>query len=339
MADNVAVLGAGSFGTALAMQLARQGHFVSLWGRDAKQLESDAVAGCNQRYLPGLAFPDGLTPEPNLNKALEQSTLWVLAVPSHALRQTLKDCQATYQQASDKPILVLACKGLDNGQLPTQIVAQEYGEQAQCAVLSGPTFAKEIARNAPTAVTVAAHDEALAQDVAGSFHGGMFRVYSSPDPVGVALGGALKNPLAIAAGIADGLGFGPNTRAALITRGLHEMQRLGEALDAEPETFVGLAGLGDLVLTCTDDQSRNRRTGLALAAGKSKAEAVAEIGQVVEGITAAKEIWQLAEKLGVEMPINEQVYRMLHADLDPKAAVMALLSRPPKSEAKEADND
>lgn len=331
----IAVLGAGSFGTALAMQLARQGHDTALWGRDSETLKSDAKAGCNQRYLPGLDFPEGLTLQPDIQKALNSSMLWVLAAPSHALRPLLKQCRDTYEQAKEKPTLVLACKGLDNGQLPTQIVAEEYGENAACAVLSGPTFAKEIARNAPTAVTIAAHDEALAQQVATAFHGGMFRVYSSPDPIGVAVGGALKNPLAIAAGIADGLNFGPNTRAALITRGLAEMQRLGAALGAQSETFMGLAGLGDLVLTCTDDQSRNRRTGLALAAGKSKNEAVAEIGQVVEGITAAKEIWHLAAKLNVEMPINEQVYQMLHNDLDPTAAVMALLSRAPKSEAED----
>ena len=329
MSKAIAVLGAGSFGTALAFQLARCGHDVRLWGRDAEAQVADSKAGCNRRYLPDFPYPNNLRPVAELASALDGADVWIMGVPSHALRSTLQQCLPFFQSQP----LVLACKGLDNGQLPTQVVADVLGESADCAVLSGPTFAKEIAANAPTAVTMASADVAVAERLAALFHGDRFRVYHSDDPIGVALGGALKNPLAIAAGLADGLGFGANTRAALITRGLAEMRRLGVKLGAQSESLMGMAGIGDLVLTCTDDQSRNRRTGLALASGKGADEAIAAIGQVVEGVTAAKEIFLLAESLGVEMPINEQIYRLIYENVAPLEAVQALLGRAPRNEA------
>jgi len=327
----VAVIGAGSWGTALAMQLARNGVPTQLWGRDAEQMATMADQRCNPRYLPGLPFPEGLTPGSDLNAILEVSDHLLVTVPSHAFRDMLKQIAPQLKPGAR---IAWATKGLEPGsrRMLHQIIAEELGETQPCAVISGPTFAKEVAKGLPTAVTIASRDESTAAFFASCLHGGTFRAYTATDVVGVELGGACKNVLAIAAGIADGLGFGANTRAALITRGLAEMMRLGVKLGGHPETFMGLAGLGDLVLTCTDNQSRNRRVGLALGEGSSLDEAIASIGQAVEGVKSAPEVHLLAQEQGVEMPIIEQVYRVLYQGETARDSVAALLQRDQKAE-------
>lgn len=327
----IAVLGAGSWGTALALQLARRGHEVRLWGRSEHDLEKLARHRENRRYLPGAGFPDNLSVEANLDACIRKVTDVLIAVPSHGLRETLERIAAGLESAAR---ICWATKGfeLSTGKLPHQVVAEVLGGERPMAVLSGPTFAGEVGRGLPTAMTVAANDDAFAEHLARAFSGENFRAYTSDDIIGVEVGGAVKNVLAIGAGISDGLGFGANTRIALINRGLAEMTRLGVALGAKKETFMGLAGMGDLVLTCTDDQSRNRRMGLALASGMSVDEAQAEIRQVVEGVLAAKAVHEVAEKTAVEMPIADQIYRILYEDASPREAVGALMSRQLKPE-------
>lgn len=330
-ASAIAVLGAGSWGTALAVLLARNGTPTLLWARDPVQAEAMAARHDNERYLPGIRFPEGLTVTSDLPHALATADDILIAVPSHSFRRTLGVIAPLL-----KPTVRLAwaSKGLEEGsrKLLHQVCAEELGAAIAPAVVSGPTFAREVAAGLPTAVTVASRDNEVATFFAGRLHGATFRAYTSDDVIGVELGGAVKNVLAIAAGIADGLGFGANTRAALITRGLAEMMRLGAIMGGQRETFMGLAGLGDLVLTCTDDQSRNRRLGLALGRGTALTPALQTIGQVVEGVKTAAEVRELARSLDMEMPITEQVYRVLHEGLPPPAAVEALLAREQKPE-------
>ncbi|MEE8342375.1 MAG: NAD(P)H-dependent glycerol-3-phosphate dehydrogenase, partial [Gammaproteobacteria bacterium] len=235
----------------------------------------------------------------------------------------------------DKMRVAWATKGLEleTAMLPHQVAQSVLGESRPLAVISGPTFAREVASGLPTAITVASKNPEFSEKLSGLLHGEQFRAYTSSDMVGVELGGAVKNVLAIAAGICDGLGFGANSRAALVTRGLAELMRLGEAMGGRRETFMGLAGVGDLVLTCTDDQSRNRRLGIALGQGINCQQALQEIGQVVEGVNTAREVVRLARRFGIDMPITEQVYRVLHENLAPRDAVRALLTREPKQEA------
>jgi len=326
-----AVLGAGSWGTALAVHLARTGHPTVLWGRDAAQMAAFAAARCNTRYLAATPFPDSLRIESSLASAVAGADELLLAVPSHGFRECLEQVAPLMRPGMR---VAWATKGfeLDTGKLPHQVANEVIGIGVPMAVLSGPTFAREVGLGLPTAMTVASRDDDYALALARGLSGQNFRAYASTDVIGVEVGGATKNVLAIGAGISDGLGFGANTRVALITRGLAEMMRLGVALGAEKDTFMGLAGLGDLVLTCTDDQSRNRRFGLALAAGKSTAEAQREIGQVVEGVLAARAIRDVASKHRVEMPIAEQISRVLYAGLAPRDAVAALMGRAVKSE-------
>lgn len=327
----VAVLGAGSWGTALAIHLARGGAPTRLWGHKAAHVSDLAQARENPRYLPGCPFPATLTVTADLAAAVDGAALVLVVVPSHALHDLLK--RLAPRLRPDQP-LAWATKGLesDTGRLPHEVAADVLGAAHPLAAISGPTFAAEVARGLPTAVTVASADAAFASDVAVTLHGGRFRAYVASDLVGVGVGGAVKNVLAIGVGVADGLGFGANTRAALITRGLSEMMRLGEALGARRETFMGLAGLGDLVLTCTDDQSRNRRMGLALASGCSVAQAQTHIGQVVEGVRAAVAVWRVAQAQGVDMPITEQVQALVQGHCTPKVAARALSERPPRQE-------
>lgn len=328
----IAVLGAGSWGTALAILLSRNRLDVRLWGNEPAHMAELARTRVNQAFLPDIPFPDGLRPLSDLATSLEGANEVLLVVPSHAFGSVL---------AASKPLLPpgvsvsWATKGFDPGsrRLLHQVAREILGPETDIAVLSGPTFAREVARGLPTAITVAASKPAHANRLAEYLHAPSFRAYTSDDIVGVEVGGASKNVLAIAAGIADGLGYGANTRAALITRGLAEITRLGVAMGGKPETFMGLAGLGDLALTCTDDQSRNRRMGLALARGLSIEEARAEIGQEVEGVQTTREVWFKARELGVEMPISEQTYRVLYEGLPPRDAVQALLERRQKSEA------
>jgi glycerol-3-phosphate dehydrogenase (NAD(P)+) len=326
-----AVIGAGSWGTALAIQFARAGHPVRLWGRDPAQQAAMAQARCNARYLPEAPFPPGLEAVATLDAALDGASDLLVAVPSHALRGVLAGLAARLAPAAR---IAWATKGfeLETGLLPHQVAREVLGADRSMAVLSGPTFAREVGAGLPTAMTVASTDEAFATALAHDLSAGQFRAYISTDMVGVEVGGAIKNVLALGAGLSDGLGFGANTRVALITRGLVEMTRLGVALGARRETFMGLAGLGDLVLTCTDDQSRNRRFGLLLAAGRTPQAALAEIGQVVEGYLAARAVRAVAHREGVEMPICDGIYRLLYEGLPPREVVKALMSRPIKAE-------
>jgi len=329
--QTIAVLGAGSWGTALAMLLARNEHKVNLWSHNAKHADAMQQSRENSRYLPGLAFPEKLSISADLEQTFKDVTNILIVVPSHAFRETLKTIKPFLSQAHR---VAWATKGLetDSNKLLHQVAREELGDKISLAVISGPTFAKEVAQSLPGAVTVASNDQALALEWANLLHNDHFRAYTGDDVVGVELGGACKNVIAIAAGIADGMGFGANARAALIARALAEITRLGVSLGANAETFTGLTGLGDLVLTCTDDQSRNRRTGIGLGAGKRLKDVIEEIGQVVEGVATAKEVVALAEKQNIDMPITEQVYNVLYNNYSPEAAVNALFNRTIKKE-------
>lgn len=325
MTGPVAVLGAGSWGTALAVLLAGNGCPVRLWGHEPEHVARLRADRENRELLPGVPFPAGLEPEADLAAALAFAPDLLVVVPSHAFAETLERMGALPPGAR----LAWATKGLEprSAEPLHQVARARLGDAVPLAVVSGPTFAGEVVRRLPTAVTVASDDMGFARDLAARLHNETFRVYLSDDVVGVEVGGAVKNVMAIAAGIADGLGFGANTRAALITRGLAEISRLGMAAGGRAETFMGLAGLGDLVLTCTDDQSRNRRFGLALARGLDAEAAARAIGQVVEGVGTTHEVKRLAARLGVEMPITEQVHAVLFEGRSPEAAVRALLAR------------
>jgi glycerol-3-phosphate dehydrogenase (NAD(P)+) len=323
----LAVIGAGSWGTALAIQFSRSGRQTTLWGRSRDGVEAMAAARSNEAYLAGVEFPAALEVTDDLSVALGNADDVVVAVPSHSLRLLLEEIAATRITFGG---LCWATKGfeIDTGLLPHQVVSQTMPDGMPTAVLSGPTFAAEVARQLPSAMTIASTNEAFARHLAEAISTDTFRAYLSDDVVGVEVGGATKNIYAIGAGLSDGLGFGANTRIALLTRGLAEMTRLGVKLGARKETFMGLAGMGDLVLTCTDDQSRNRRFGLALAHGASANAARAQIGQVVEGYYAARAVRDVAAREEVDMPIADQIYRVLYEDLDPSDAVAALMRRP-----------
>jgi glycerol-3-phosphate dehydrogenase (NAD(P)+) len=327
----ISILGAGSWGTALALLCAGNGCPTLLWGHDAVHVRHLRSASQNKRYLPGRIFPETLSVTDDLAEIGAFSDSVLVCVPSHAFKATLLKLKPHTRSGLK---IAWASKGFDpeNGALLHEIVASVFTPQLPAAILSGPTFAQEVAAEAPTAVTVASASADFAAQLAGLFHNSCFRTYTSSDVIGVEVGGAVKNVLAIAAGIADGLGFGANTRAALITRGLTEIMRLGVKLGGRTETFMGLSGLGDLVLTCTDNQSRNRRFGLALGRGRSKDEALSEINQEVEGILAARETWGLAEKHGIDMPITGQTYQVLYEKLPPLQAVKNLLGREQKPE-------
>ncbi|HVC38249.1 MAG TPA: NAD(P)H-dependent glycerol-3-phosphate dehydrogenase [Gammaproteobacteria bacterium] len=328
----IGILGAGSWGTALAILLAHNGRGVRLWSVDPNELIPLNADRENRQYLPGIPFPDMLVVEPRLEKLTAIVHDVLVVVPSHGFRATLNLLAA---QQPKNLRLAWATKGFehDTGKLLHQVAGEVLGEQLPLAVLSGPTFAREVAAGMPTAVTIASNDADFAKDLAGDVHSRSFRAYTSDDMAGVEVGGAVKNIIAIGCGISDGLKFGANARAALITRGLVEITRLGLKLGARAETFQGLAGLGDLVLTCTDDQSRNRRMGLALAAGKDVKSIEHDIGQVVEGVYAAKAVHHLARRLGVDMPITEQIYQILHQGVAPRVAVEALMTRALRSES------
>jgi len=327
----VAVLGSGSWGTALAVHLARSGHRTILWGIETEELATMERERVNRRYLPGVTLPERVAIEHDFARAVAQAEQLLVVVPSHAFREVLERIRPRLEPGQR---VAWATKGFElaSGKLPNEVATEVLGPDVPTAVLSGPTFASEVGAGLPSAMTVASRDGDFAMTLARNLSGENFRAYASGDMIGVEVGGATKNVLAIAAGISDGLGFGANTRVALITRGLAEMMRLGVALGAERETFMGLAGLGDLVLTCTDDQSRNRRCGLMLAAGKTPAQAQAEIGQVVEGVHAARAVHAVARRHGVEMPISEQVYRVLYEHAPAREAVFALMGRTVKSE-------
>ncbi len=332
MSHGIAVLGAGSFGTALAIQFARSGRRTRLWGRDPAVNAAMRDERCNAKYLPAASFPDTLEVCDDIAATVAGDDDILIVVPSHAFRSVLEGLQ---RAGVDGRRIAWATKGLElaTGKLPHQVAAEVLGRERPLAVLSGPTFAAEVGRGLPTALTVASNDTEFGRELAESISDGAFRAYTSDDIVGVEVGGAVKNVLAIGAGLSDGLGFGANTRIAVINRGLIEMTRFGIAMGATESTFMGLAGMGDLVLTCTDDQSRNRRMGLALAAGKTVAEAEADIQQVVEGVVAAKAVYEQSQRLGVEMPIVEQIYKIIYDGVPPADAVRALMSRPLRPDA------
>ena len=331
MLARLAVLGAGSFGTALAIHLARRGHATLLWGRDAAAMSAMEEARENAAYLPDMPFPAKLQALADLEAAVRGSVDLLVATPSSALGATLKAVAPFLREGQG---IVCACKGLQPGtaRMAHEVMAEALPSGHPVAILSGPTFAKELALGLPTAVTIASKDEVFAEKIAREFHGDGFRAYPSDDVIGVEIGGAAKNVMAIGVGIADGLGLGANTRAGFIARSLNELMRLGVAAGARPETFMGLAGLGDLVLTCTDNQSRNRRFGLLLAEGKSPAEAAAVIGQVVEGAKAAAEVLRLAARLGVDTPITREIAKVISGESKPVEAVSALAQRPLRAE-------
>lgn len=327
--SRVAVLGAGAWGTAIACALAPR-HAVTLWARDAAQAGAIAGARRNQRYLPEILLPETLAVGADLGAALEDAALALAAIPVAGLRELLGRLQA-HQVA---PPLLLLCKGFEqrSGLLPHEIVAQVLGSDRRCGTLSGPSFALEVAQGLPCALTLASRDAAFARDAASLLHGGRVRVYHSADLVGVEIGGAVKNVMAIAVGISDGLGLGQNARAALITRGLAEITRLGVKLGGLAQTFMGLAGAGDLILTATGDLSRNRRVGFELARGRGLEEILAGLGHVAEGVRSTAEVVRKAATRGVEMPVTDAVHAVLEGRLRPREAVELLLSRDPKSE-------
>lgn len=329
---SVTVLGAGSYGTALAITLARNGHQVLLWGHNPQHLAQLEAERCNVAFLPDVTFPDTLSTEPDLAEAIAASRDLLIVVPSHVFGEVLQQMKPHLRADSR---IVWATKGLERetGRLLQDVAREIVGETLPLAVISGPTFAKELAAGLPTAIALAATDPQFADDLQQLLHcGKSFRVYNNPDFIGVQLGGAVKNVIAIGAGISDGIGFGANARTALITRGLAEMSRLGEALGADPTTFMGMAGLGDLVLTCTDNQSRNRRFGIMLGQGEDVESAQAQIGQVVEGYRNTKEVRALAARCGVEMPITEQIYQVLYCEKSAREAALNLLGRARKDE-------
>lgn len=326
----IAVLGAGSWGTALASVLASNGHQVLLWSKDSVQVKAMQKHRANTAYLPKLRFPDTLDATDNMAKAMAHAKCVLVAIPSHALTEVVTAAKAYWY---DHVPLLLATKGLDaSGCLLLDVAAQILGDKVPLAVLAGPSFAIEVADGLPTAITIAAKQEDLAKHLAALLNNQRLRVYTTDDVVAAQLGGAVKNVLAIATGITDGMGLGANARAALVTRGLAEMMRLGEALGANPKTLMGLSGLGDLLLTCTDDKSRNRRFGLAVGRGIDQATAQRSIGQVVEGVETAKHVHTLATRLGIELPISTQVYRILMQEITPKDAVDELLARTLRAE-------
>ncbi len=326
------VIGAGSYGTSLAISLARNGANIVLWGHDAEHMARLDADRANHEFLPGIAFPDTLIVETDLQKAVQASRDLLVVVPSHVVGIVWKSLQPHLRADSR---IWWATKGLEPepGRLLPDVAHDVLGDSYPLAVLSGPTFAKALAMGMPTAISVASPDAQFVRDLQEKIPGSKpFRVYAHSDFIGMQRGGAVKTVIAIGAGMSDGIGFGANARTALITRGLAEMSRLGAALGAQPETFMGMAGLGDLVLTCTDNQSRNRRFGLALGQGKDVDTAQTDIGQVVEGYRNTKEVWMLAKRMGVEMPIVEQIYQVLYQGKDARLAAQDLLARDKKME-------
>lgn len=326
MIKTIAVIGAGSWGTALALHIACNGCDVRLWSHEADHVDAMAQDRSNERYLPGIAFPDNITLTKQLAEAISDVQDVLIVVPSYVFRSLLSDLKP-HMSASHR--LVWGSKGLDeqDSLMLHEVVHQELGKDIPVAMIAGPNFAKEVANKLPTATMIASKDETFSSELTQLLSAHYFRVYQSADLIGVQICSAVKNVMAIATGTSDGLGYGKNASSALITRGLIEMQRLGLALGALPETFLSLAGVGDLVLTCTGDLSRNKRFGYALGQGKTAREAKEAIGQVIEGAAAAKQVYQLAQKHQIDMPIVEQVYAVLYEGLSVIDAVNNLLSR------------
>lgn len=338
MPEKIAVIGAGSWGTALTKPLGDLGHTVSLWARRQEHVDELKNSRRNSAYLPDFTLPEAITPVADLREAVAGHAIILMVVPTHVFREVFTGLEPYLE---NNAIVISASKGIENDSLLTMTQVMEdvlassvkAGERnIRLGVLSGPSFAKEVAAGLPTAVTVASQDKEAAIFVQRALSTHLFRVYAATDVIGLELGGALKNIVAIGAGICDGLGYGTNTRAALITRGLAEITRLGLSMGADPLTFSGLGGLGDLVLTCTGDLSRNRMVGLKLGQGKKLSTILAEMNMVAEGVKTTRSAWNLAKRVGVEMPILEQVYLVLYQDKPCRDAVMDLLGRSLKEE-------
>lgn len=325
----IGVFGAGAWGTALAAAFSRS-HRVMLWGRNADEIAEIGRQRENRRYLPGVALPDALALSDSFEDTAADADLHLVVTPLSGLRSALHRLRGLRPGVP----VIWACKGLEKGtgKLPHEIVLEELGPDAPCGVLTGPSFAAEVARGLPTAVTLASADTAFAEHWVGTLHQPVLRIYANTDVVGAEVGGAVKNVIAIASGVSDGMGFGLNARAALLTRGLAEISRLGVEIGGRQETFMGLAGMGDLILTCTGDLSRNRRVGLALAEGKSLDQILVDLGHVAEGVSTAREVARLGERSGVDMPICAAVNALLHENADPRSVVEELLARDPKHE-------
>ena len=325
----IAILGAGAWGTALAINLSSR-HQVTLWTKDPQHLAELSAQRINQQFFPGFFLPESLRLTSTLKVALDAAEFALIVVPVAGLRETLRGIVA----AEIEVPIVWGCKGFESqlAKLPHQIVQEEIGRTAPSGVLSGPSFAQEVAQGLPTALTLASHDEAFSQKIVRQLHSARLRVYSSKDVIGVEVGGAIKNVISIAAGISDGMGFGHNARAALMTRGLMEITRLGIKLGGCLETFMGLSGVGDMILTGTGDLSRNRRVGLMLAEGLSLSEILQQLGHVAEGVHAAEAAKSLSRELDIEMPITQAIYSILYEGLPAREAVEILLNRDPKIE-------
>ena len=330
-AEKVAVLGAGSWGTALATLLARHGHTTVLWGRDAAVVEAIDQRHENPRYLPGIPLPESLRASTDLAATVAGASWILVVVPSHAFAETVRALAPLRPAGAG---VAWATKGFEpgSGRFLHEVAREVLGPDVPLAVVTGPSFAKEVTLGLPTAITVHGDDDAFSQQVADAMHGPAFRAYTGDDMVGAELGGAMKNVLAVATGVADGMQLGLNARAGLITRGLNEMLRLAAAIGGKPETLMGLAGLGDLVLTSTGDLSRNRRLGLALGRGQSLPDAVKEIGQVVESVQTADEVMRQANRHGIDLPISKAVQSVLHGELSPSDGLQQLLAREQKPE-------
>lgn len=326
----IAILGAGAWGTALGIALAQR-HEITLWCRDTAQCLQLSSARVNERFLPGFRLPSSMQITDRAQAALDGRALAVVAVPTSGLRETL----SLIGRCAPRSDVVWLCKGFEAGsaKFPHEVAAEELPDGCRYAALSGPSFAIEVAKGLPAAVTVASPDPEFSRFAARELHTGRLRVYSSDDLPGVETGGAVKNVIAIAAGVSDGLNLGSSARAALITRGLAEMTRLGLRLGGRIDTFMGLAGAGDLILTATSDLSRNRRVGLQLAAGHALADIIANLGHVAEGVTTAREVLRLARNLGIDMPITEAVCHVVDGRVDVHAVVEELLQREPKHES------
>lgn len=329
----IGVLGSGSWGTAIGILLSKNGHEVKIWDRKRELIDRIKSTGENSKYLPGVLLPSGLEPVYNLEECISDSGVIVLAVPSQAVRNV---CSQIREMVNSDQIFVNLAKGIENFTLKRiSEVIEEYFPQNRLVVLSGPSHAEEVSRDVPTTVTVTSKSREAAECIQDMMITPNFRVYTNPDIVGVEIGGAVKNIIALAAGISDGLGFGDNTKAALMTRGITEIARLGTALGAETLTFAGLSGIGDLIVTCTSMHSRNRRAGILIGKGKRVEEALEEIQMVVEGVSTTKSTYELSQKLNVSMPITEELYRVIFEGKNPKDAVSDLMLRSKTHEIEE----
>lgn len=324
--EKISILGAGSWGTALGVVLGKKGYDVNIWGLDEKQVLQMNTNRENLRFLPGVVLPNTIYTSTNLEEVLHESKIIVISVPSHAIREVAEKAKPFIQKDS---VIINTAKGIETATQKrlSQVLEDIFGEDAAIAVLSGPTHAEEVAVDMPTAIVVTSKRRVVAEKVQDIFMTPKFRVYTNPDIIGVEIGAALKNVIALACGICDGLGFGDNTKAAIMTRGIAEIARLGMELGANPLTFAGLTGIGDMVVTCTSMHSRNRRAGIQLGQGKPLREVLENMGMVVEGVKATEAAHYISQKYNVELPITEHLYKVLYEDLNPREAVVSLMTR------------